>query len=375
MVDIPLFGSNGPPAVRQPIFEVQFGSPDAGAGLDSLAGSMGSALGIDLGTADAWQDHLVSLSVETGLAPFVDMAEFVVATGSQAPSVAVGDAGTISLGYTDDAARLVFTGQVERVRHGMGAIAMMATNGGAQLARLRINQSYEQQSAGELVTALAAQAGVDTDTVEDGIDFPFYVVDDGYSAYQQVAQLARKSDYAAWFTPAGKLNFAPLAEGDPVATFTYGENILALRTDEATLPLGAATAVGEGAAGSQGASAWSWLVKDPAPVTGNAGSGTPKRLLQNAALRNSDAVQRAANAASNAAGRWQIRGRLLAPGAPSVIPGSTITIASAPQAVANGNFLVQRVRHHLSKEAGFTTLVVFSKPGDGGADGLLGGFL
>ena len=63
------------------------------------------------------------------------------------------------------------------------------------------------------------------------------------------------------------------------------------------LPLlvGAVTTVGEGAAGSQGQEAWSWLVKDPSSVTGSAGSGGPERLIQDASLRSTEAAQGAAD--------------------------------------------------------------------------------
>lgn len=362
MLDIPLFQSESPAAVRQPTFAIAFGG-GAGGGLGGLAASAGSALGIGGAGGDSWQQHLVSLRVELGLAPFVDVVELVVATGAQTPTVAVGDEGTVALGYGDADTTLVFTGRVARISYGMGIRTVTVTNGGAQLAQLRLNQSYEQQSAGEIVTELTGAAEVSTDIVENGVDFPFYVVADGRSAYQQIAELARKSDYGAWITAAGKLTFAPLDEGDPVATFTYGENILSLQINDAAPTVGAIMTVGEGAAGSQGSNAWPWLVKDPSAVTGSTGAATPARLVQDGALRSGAATQSVADSVSKAADRLKITGRLLAPGAPTVIPASTIAVANAPTDLANGNFLVQRVRHHFSKDMGFTTSIVFSKIG------------
>jgi len=178
---------------------------------------------------DPWQRNLVSVTLQLGLAPCVDMAELLLSADDQAPSVAIGDTGTVSLGYEDSSTDLVFTGQVESLRRSAhGTLRLAAGNGGAPLSRLRLNQSYEQQAAGDVVGELAGRAGVGTDTVEDGVDLPFYVLDDRRSAYEHIAALARKSGYLAYFTPEGKLNFKPFAAGRPVQTFAYGQDILAL---------------------------------------------------------------------------------------------------------------------------------------------------
>lgn len=368
MVNVPFAGSESAPAVRRPVFEVSFGGGGPAAG--GLSAAVGSVLGA--GSADPWQAHVLAITLEAGLAPSVDALEIIVAVGAQAPQVAVGDTGSVSLGYADSAAELVFTGQVESVRHGVhGTTRIIATNGGAPLARLRLNQSYEQQSAGDIARDLASSAEVDTDTVENGVDLPFYVVDDRRNAYQHIAALARISGYLAGCTPEGRLRFAPFAGGQAVQTFTYGVDVLALDVTEAAPVVGAVTTVGEGAAGSQGADAWSWLVKDPAAVRGSAGAGAPERLVTRAALRSGAAAQSAAEGLANAAGQARVGGRLLVPGAPAVIVGSAIEITGAPQEALNGLFLVRQVRHRFAKGEGFTTVIDFNKA-DGGAAGGLG---
>ncbi|MCE7983496.1 MAG: hypothetical protein DYG89_20175 [Caldilinea sp. CFX5] len=372
-----LFASKAPPTVRKPIFAVEIGSSGAPAGgLGGLAGAVGSALGINLGSgADSWQQHLLSMRIACGLAPFVDIAEITLAVTPQSPPVALADSGALSLGYSDDAVETIFTGVVAEIRHGLGVQQVRLTNGGAALARLRIDQSFAQQSAGDIVSALVDLAAVATDTVEAGADYPFYVVSQGQSVYRHVAELARQNDFAAWFTPDDKLTFAPLTEGDPVATFTYGANLLALQMNETAPVFAGATVIGEGAAGSQGAKAWSWLVKDPAVVTGEAGDGGSQRLISAPGLRTGDLAQRTATGLVNRSNITKVGGRLLAIGAPTVTVGSTIAIANAPQAIANGQFLVQRVRHDLTRQQGFTTFISFVKVGEGsgGLVGALGG--
>jgi hypothetical protein len=154
-------GGGSTPSVRQPAFEVQIGS----------------------GSAKDWAGALISFSVEAGLAPAVDAAEIFASPLSDAPAAALADAATISAGYEDDPASAVFTGQVGAVRGSIrGVTRITAVNGGALLARLRVNQAYDQQTAGAMVSDLASQAAVDTDAIEDGITYPYYVVDDGRSA-------------------------------------------------------------------------------------------------------------------------------------------------------------------------------------------------
>src|SRR2546427_11955387 len=90
-----LLSPSAPPSVRRPAFEVSFGSDDAAK----------------------WKNTLVSLTVESALAPAVDVAEVRLAAGSRAPSFAVEDTGTISLGFDDDATELLFSGQIDSVNH------------------------------------------------------------------------------------------------------------------------------------------------------------------------------------------------------------------------------------------------------------------
>jgi len=341
-----LFATGSVNGVRRPVLEIRFGS----------------------GSVDDWVQSIVSLSVQLGLAPSVDVAEVYLDGGAQAPSAGVGDTGDVSLGYEDGSTDLAMTGQVEDVRNSLqGAARVTATNGGAAFSRLRVNQSYEQQKAGDIVRDLAGRARVATDTVEDGTNFPFYVVDDRRNAYQHVAALAKKSSYLAYFTPEGKLSFGPFTAAEAVQTFAYGVDILSMHATEATPVVGTVTTFGEGSAGSQGQEAWSWLVKDPSSVTGSAaGEGGGERQVQDASLRSADAAQSGAEGIADAAGRTGLAGSLLVAGAPAVSVGSAIQIADAPQAELNGLFLATRVNHRFSKREGFTSLICFSTTGNGG---------
>jgi phage protein D len=335
-------GGSSAPSVRRPAFEVRIGS----------------------GSAKDWAAALISFSVEAALAPAVDASELCASPLSDAPTAALADAAAISAGYEDDPPVAVFTGQVGAVRGSIrGGTRITVVNGGALLARLRVNQAYDQQTAGAIVSDLASQASVDTGSIEDGVTYPYYVIDDGRSAWQHIAALARKNDFVAWFTTEGKLSFGPADSGSAVRSFQYGKDILALEVVFADPAYGTVSAIGEGAAGTQGNDAWAWLLKDASQVTSQAGSGDPQRLLVDGALRSADAARQAAAGAAAAAARTATSGRMVVSGAATVTVNSTIAIAGAPQGSLNGTALVERVLHRYSKAGGFITVIGFSLGG------------
>jgi hypothetical protein len=384
--------ATAPAAARRPLLTLSF-APAGGAaggigaalgGLGEVAGALaaaGSVLGVGLVVGqDPWQRSVTAVVVESGLAPFVDVAHVTLAADTQSPAVTVGDEGTVAMGYEDTPPSPVFTGAVHSVRRSLeGATRFSVTNGGVTLSRLRLMQSYERQSAGAIINDVVARASVPTDTIETGIDFPFFVVDDRQGAYAHLAAIARRCGCAASFTPDGKLRVAPIGGGDPVQTFNYGADILALTLTDAAPTIKSVTSRGDGAAGSHGQDAWSWLIKDPSSVTGTSGNGDPARTFPDPTLRSQDAARAAAAGIATAASYQTLAGDVLTPGAPAVVPGAVIAIAGAPHDTMNGQFLVQRVRHRFAKRTGFTTHIAFSKLGGqgGGFDPLsaLGGLL
>lgn len=331
------------PAVRRPAVEIRFGD------------------------AETWSRTLVCLTVDIGIGPGVDVVEWVAA--ADGPAAAAGDRGGLALGYDDSTLEQVFSGEIDSVGCSVhGTVRVTAVNGGSALARLRLDRSYRQQTTGEVISDLAGEAGVATGTIESGVDLPFVVVDDRRTAWDHVATLARRSGCWCTFTPAGELEVVAVADGPVVQTFTYGEDILTLERVQAPPVVGGVHTIGEGAAGSQGEEAWCWLIKDPAAVSAETGA-EPRRSLCDPALRSADAANTAAEGHLRWATLLATTGRLLVPGAPAVVPGTTIEITGAGDAF-DGQFLVRHVRHHVTKAAGFTTSISFVQASDRTAGGL-----
>lgn len=373
--------SSSAPAVRKPRFAIAFGPAAGGGGLGGALGAVAgaaSALGIGLpgaGADDPWQRGTAELAVVLGTAPAVDGVTIDADSGAGAPAAALGDEGTIGLGYADAGdPEPVFAGRIDGVRRLLaGGLRYQAASGAAALARLRVAKSYEGQNAGQIAKDLAGEAGVPAGRIADGLDFPYLVLDGRRSAWDHLADLAVRSGFLATVSAEGKLDFGP-PDTEAAATFTYAVDLLGVEMREGAPPFAALAVTGEGAAGSQGQTAWGWLLKDPAPVQAEAGSGTPARALSDPALRSTAAVRDAAANRLAAAGRSAARGRMLVPGSPALRPGQLVEVAEAPAPLA-GTYLVLGVRHRFSKREGFTTRLDVASLAAGGAGGALGAAL
>src|SRR5690606_4180146 len=119
MIDLLPGGSSAPPGLRRPQFSIAFGSGGGGGALGGLGSAVADAVGLGGGADDPWKRNLVSLTLNLGLAPMVDALELVLMGDAGAPSIALGDAGTVALGYADDPDTLVFTGAIDRIVRGI----------------------------------------------------------------------------------------------------------------------------------------------------------------------------------------------------------------------------------------------------------------
>ena len=375
MVGLPFDTDNPQPAIRKPLFTIVAGEADSGGALDALAGAASDLLGGGEGV-DPWQRTVQSITVQQGLAPIPDHATIVLRADSDAPSIALDDKLQLSLGYQDSDAVMVLSGHISRIQRDIrGSYRITLANGAHRLLRARINSSFEDQSAGDIVSHLADATGVETDSVDDGVNYPFYVVDDRRSLYHHMVVLAQQNGFALYFSAQGKLNFAPL-NGDSVAQFHYGIDLIALQHIESPALFGQVTVVGSGAAGSDGADAWPWVTDQRAAISAQDGSGNAAAIARYSALRSADAVKTAAAAQLDYIATKASSGRLRVPGAPAVLPGSAFEIASTPEGALDGKYIAQRVTHSLNKRGGFVTDITFTgQPGNSNGFGGLGGSL
>jgi Phage tail baseplate hub (GPD) len=273
---------------------------------------------------------------------------------------ALEDTASIDLGYADNGGfTRTFTGLVSALRTGLLERHVMLVSAARALARLRVDQTFEGQTAGAIVSDLAGRAKVPLGTIDDGITFPSYVIDFRRTALAHVRDLAALSGMDAYVDSDGKLVFQAFTTGQAVHDVDFAKHILTLDIERDDAADASVQAFGESPTGSAGAESWGWLTKDFARSEGKAGSGSRAIVLERPALRTSAAAATAASARLRAIQRRAVRGHVLMMGRPGVKLGDAIRIREVPTAALNDIYQVRRVLHRVTKDGGFTTQVGF----------------
>lgn len=268
---------------------------------------------------------------------------------------------TIDLGYADNGGfTRVFTGLVGRLDTGLVERRVELASAARALARLRLDQTYEGQTAGAIVTDLAGRVRVPLGIVQAGIAFPSYVVDSRRTALAHIRELAELSGFDAYIDSDGKLVFQAFTTGNIVHDIDYAKQILSLEVERSADPDVTIAAWGESATGSAGPQAWGWLTKNFSGSEGKAGGGARPVIIERPALRTATAAATAATARLRALQRRALRGTVAMLGRAEVKLGDAVRLREVPSASLNGEFQVRRVAHRITKSAGFITTVSFA---------------
>ena len=341
-------GSSNSPAYR-PAFKVGQGAGGGGG----LLGAAASILGMQ--QSDPGADCVQSLQLDLQVAPGVDACT-IETVGAKLPSVALGDSLSVQLGYTDQLTP-TFSGKVARVLARQdGSVQLTLDNGALTLARLRQNTSFEQQTLSGVVNTLLSDASVTPGTVDTGANFPFLAIDDRQSLWDWIATLAAYSNCYAWVDSSGSVQVKSSA-GPATVTFKYGEDVLALHYSEATPQAGKVSVISEGAAGSQGSQAWSWLSKKSSGIKAQQGASGDERQRSVGALRNLSAAQTSAQFWQQRLSAVAKRVQLTTPGNATLAVGDTISVSDCPQGRGDGDFRIVRLQHFYDKKQGFVTRI------------------
>lgn len=341
-----------------PRVKLEKGAAGGGGGLGGLGGDLLSAAAGALGVAqpDPLTDALTSLQVTLLAAPSLATCRLRFLPRSDFPALAPGDAITVKLSAGEDPVA-VFSGTVAKISGSDGALDVLLAAPAAKLARIRRNAGYESQGFADLLKTWAGEAGLKVGRIDSGPDYAFFAVDDRLSLWDWVARIAMHADVPAWTDAAGALNATPAA-GQPVASFKYGETILALDAHSRDPVITGSHIVGEGSAGRQGSDAWSWLAKDPQGVSASAGGGASGALGQDGGLRDLASVAAAALGAVAGSARIADIVEVRVPGTPAIDIASVFKLEGCPGGVGDGSWSALEVRHRLSARGGFVTEVV-----------------
>jgi hypothetical protein len=266
----------------------------------------------------------------------------------------------VSFSPTDNrASAQVFVGTTTTVESTLTTTCITGYGTTYPLLHTFLNHTYENKTAGAILQDLASQADLDIATLQDGIHFPAYVIDDRRSVLHHMHDIAALCGFDLYTNPEGQLVFEKFTGGHTIHTFDYGQHILDLEWLH-TLPTATQVeAWGESPTGSQGEAAWSWLTKDFSDAKGSAGEAGKAQLLERPVLRTAEAASAAASAALSTIQARTLRGRLLTTGRPEVQLGDAIRLQGLADERLNTTFQVRSITHRLNRRHGFTTTIEF----------------
>lgn len=363
-----LDAGTAPPALTRPRVTLSFGAGGGGGG--GLLGGLAEAAG--LGSAEAGLEAgLVRLRLHRAVAPGVDWAEMIIAPVPGGPDLpAAGDEGTIGLVAED--AQSSFACTIDLVeKRSDGLCRLTASNGGRMLARARAEISFADQTPGDIIDALADEAGVTAGVGPAGEKLPRYVADSGRSLLDHVARLAATAGRLAFFDDEGALAVVDdAASGEAVAQLLAGTNILDMRIAKRAVE-GKILVHGEGAP-DQGSKAWAWLRKESAALDAEAGTAPPERGDAAPWVRSHDAATDLAGARQRALAREASLGRFLVSAVPQAAPGVVVELSGVEG--NDGSWLVTEVDLTFDPARGMVS-EIRAAPAGGGGGSLLGGLL
>lgn len=374
MVSLPFTDPVASPAVLTPRLKISQQQDSAGAGPGGLAEVASSLLGAAQGP-DPWMSHLLGMRMTLALGAHVDNVVLHILDTAEAPAARLGDSVTISLGYGDDADIPLFTGAVQSLQTTLsGSRRMLLAGPALALARMRLNSSYQEQSAEDIILALLGEANVVAGTIDSGLQYPFYAVSDRHTLLAHIQALSEQQNWLCYVDADGLLNAHRAGSDDPARTFAYGVDLIELEHRTLTAPLAGIRVIGGGAATGNGADAWNWLSKTPG-AGGEAGDGS--RVVAQQALRDAPGAQGYADYLMARGTRAGNRVWLQTAAAPEVLPGRAFGISGAPAANADGVYLAERVVIGFDRQRGFISTIEGcsrdAATGDGA--GLPGGLL
>lgn len=353
MVSLPFTDTVAAPAVVTPVLRVSEAGPAAGIA-GGLAGAAAGLLGGSQAT-DPWSTHLLSLRMTLACGDHVDSVVLHLLESDQAPATALGDTLEIALGYGDESPTPLFSGSIEHLETTIaGYRRLVLASPALKLAHKRLNTSFEEQSAGDILRSLLDSAGVEAGAIDRGQQYPFYAVSDHRSLLAHVDTLSRQQGWLCYCGADGQLNCREVGPGTAASTLAYGVDLTELRHWSRPPDATGFRVIGSGAASSQGAGTWHWLTKEPKTFaeSGDAAITRPER-----SLRDTAAARARADALAAEVNRQTRRVCLQTAAAPDIVAGSLFDISGAPDSSANGTYVADRVVMTYAPLEGFLSQV------------------
>lgn len=267
-----------------------------------------------------------------------------------------GDEILVQLGYGEEL-KDVFNGFVYDVENEITRVRVLGLDSASKLLNTRVNQVYEGQTAGQIVSDLAGKAGVMVEEAADGIRFPQYAVDDGKNVYEHMRDLADKCGFNLYMNIKNKIVFKKYERKEP-HILEFGKNIIHIEAEKHEPRFTQVSVRGESPASFKGADKAHWLTKRL--VEGLAGSSGNRLFIIDPTAKDRDMADKIAEAKLNELMKT-LSGTAKIIGNAGIDLCDTTEIRGLKQTHINGEYQVRSVEHILNRREGFITIIGFKR--------------
>ena len=257
----------------------------------------------------------------------------------------------LELGWGDSGST-VFNGRIIALNYSLTEVQGTAQGRQKDLFQTRADQTFVDQKAGDVVKALADKAGIETGTIDDGIQLPRYLAHGNLSFFDHVRELARVCGVDVFTDRDGKLNFTRREAFTADFTYQYGINLVDARIQQAKPAVAAVEVVPESPASKEGDEASSWIAKSIEDLAATAGEGNVRRF-SNALCTTKETAETAARSYQRDLQRRATRGKILIPGEAAALPGQVVELKDMPDGISNGYYEINGIDHALDAIRGF----------------------
>lgn len=266
---------------------------------------------------------------------------------------AAGDDATLDLDGGEGSER-VLTGFIRAIRRGVRQTEVIVADASSGLAELRPATTYINQSADDVIQALASEAGISVNDSSVDLAMAAYVADQRRTAAQHIATLAAFGGAMARVNGDGELEVNRPSGLMPDLAIKYGREVVACDVHTGAAPAAKRIRTGSGPAGSAMAPDALRPTKKPLPA-GATDPGADAIWTPAAVLRTPTTAATAGAVADAAVTAASTRIRATAFLLPKLRPGLIVEIQDLPGTIAGGPWLLTRVTHVLDARGGGQT--------------------
>lgn len=258
---------------------------------------------------------------------------------------------SLDMGWGDSGST-VFTGSIQSLEFSLNEVHGVAYGSQKDLVQSRVDETYIDQSAGDVVKDLASKAGIDTGTIDDGIQLPKYLAQGNLSLFEHLHELARVCGVDVFTDEEGKINFTKREAFSADFTYQFGINLIDARITQSKPSISSIEVIPESPASQEGDESSSWFVKSSQDLAGSVGDGNTRRF-SNALCTTKDSAETAAKAYQRDIERRSVKGKIMIMGEADANPGQVVELKDMPDGITNGFYEINGVEHALDAIRGF----------------------